>query len=391
MATAFKLRRRFVKGALVMAAGLGIAACEPIAFGGGGPSINTSAPVPVALLIPKTSEASGDATLAQSLENSARLAIGDLQGVQIDMRVYDTAGDALTAQNAARQAVEDGAKIILGPVRSGPTNAVGLAMAGTGINVLSFSNNTAIAGGNVFVLGATFQNTADRMIEFATRNGQNSFVTVHANNLAGDTGRDAVLTAINANSAVNAGAIGYEFSQQGAIAAVNEVRNLVEDAAPDALFLTADASGALPFLAELMPEAGITAEKVQYMGLTRWDATPQTLALKGVQDGWFALPDPALTSQFNSRYTDAFGGKPHAISGLAYDGIAAIGALVADGRSNALTTDALTQGAGFQGVNGIFRLRADGTNERGLAVATVRDKQVVILDPAPRSFAGTGF
>ena len=391
MVSAFKRRRSFVKGALVLATAVGIAACEPIAFGGGGPSINTNAPVPVALLVPKASEAAGDATLAQSLENAARLAIADLQGVQIDMRVYDTAGDVTTAQNAARQAVEDGAKIILGPVRSAPTNAVGLAMAGTGINVLSFSNNPSIAGGNVFVLGATFQNTADRLIEFATRNDKKSFITVHAQNVAGEAGRDAVINAVNANGAVNAGSVAYQFSQQGAIQAVNEVRNLVDDAAPDALFLTADASGALPFLAELMPEAGVTAEKVQYIGLTRWDATPQTLALKGVQEGWFALPDPALTSQFSSRYTDAYGGKPHAISGLAYDGVAAIGALVAEGNSGALTTTALTQGAGFQGVNGIFRFNADGTNERGLAVATVRDKQVVILDPAPRSFAGTGF
>ena len=52
MVSAFKRRRSFVKGALVLATAVGIAACEPIAFGGGGPSINTSAPVPVALLVP---------------------------------------------------------------------------------------------------------------------------------------------------------------------------------------------------------------------------------------------------------------------------------------------------------------------------------------------------
>ena len=51
---------------------------------------------------------------------------------------------------------------------------------------------------------------------------------------------------------------------------------------------------------------------------------------------------------------------------------------------------ALTQGAGFQGVGGIFRLRPDGTNERGLAVATIQNRQVVVIDPAPTSFAGAG-
>jgi len=39
----------------------------------------------------------------------------------------------------------------------------------------------------------------------------------------------------------------------------------------------------------------------------------------------------------------------------------------------------------------VFRLRPDGTNERGLAVATIADKRVQILSPAPRGFGGAGF
>jgi hypothetical protein len=76
---------------------------------------------------------------------------------------------------------------------------------------------------------------------------------------------------------------------------------------------------------------------------------------------------------------------------LAYDGIAAVGALIQQGNRDALTVAQLTQGTGFSGVNGIFRLRPDGKNERGLAVATIRENQLVVLDPAPRSFGGAGF
>jgi len=76
---------------------------------------------------------------------------------------------------------------------------------------------------------------------------------------------------------------------------------------------------------------------------------------------------------------------------LAYDGIAAIGALAQSGSRNALSQARLTQSAGFQGVSGVFRFRPNGANERGLAVATIRDQQVVVIDPAPRGFGGTGF
>jgi ABC-type branched-subunit amino acid transport system substrate-binding protein len=110
-----------------------------------------------------------------------------------------------------------------------------------------------------------------------------------------------------------------------------------------------------------------------------------------VQGGWFAMPDPVMNQQFQSRYQAAYGEMPHPIAGLAYDGIAAIGALVKSGNPNALTRAGLTQGSGFVGVNGIFRLRPDGSNERGLAVAEVRNGQAVVIDPAPRSFGGAGF
>ena len=60
-------------------------------------------------------------------------------------------------------------------------------------------------------------------------------------------------------------------------------------------------------------------------------------------------------------------------------------------KGNALTTTALTQGAGFRGAGGIFRLLPDGTNQRGLAVATIRSKQVVLLEAAPQAFGGAGF
>ncbi|WP_050929097.1 penicillin-binding protein activator [Aestuariivita boseongensis] len=387
----FNLFRSTRKFALAAFSALALAACDLPAPGlGGGPSINTSAPVPVALLVPSGSGQSGDDVLAQSLENAARLAMAELEGVTIDLRVYSTAGSAQQAAAQTSQAISDGARIILGPVYAEAANAAGVAAAARNINVLSFSNNASIAGGNVFVLGPTFQNTADRLIGYAGRQGKSNVVVVHSNDVAGQVGRNAVQSAA-ARSAVQVSAtVPYELSQQSVISAIPQVTSAVRGSGADAIFLTATTSGALPLFAQLLPEAGLRNDEIQYIGLTRWDIPAQTLDLPGVQNGWFALPDPVLSQRFSQRYQAAYGGTPHPIAGLAFDGIAAIGALVANGQSNALTGAALTQSAGFSGVNGIFRLRPDGTNERGLAVATIQNKQVVVIDPAPRSFAGAG-
>lgn len=374
-----------------------LAACQPIAVGGlgggsnSGQRIDPGAPVPVALLVPRGSGKASDDLLASSLENSARLAAADLDGVRIDLRVYSTAGQPAQAQSAALQAVADGAKIILGPVFAEAANAAGVAVAPKNVNVLAFSNNATIAGGNVFILGPTFENTARRLASFARQQGKGRILIVHSDNVSGQLGSRAIQSALAASGATLAGTVPYEFSQQGVVAAIPRIKQAATAGSADAIFLTANTAGALPLFSQMLPEQGLGPSTMQYIGLSRWDIPPQTLDLPGLQGGWFALPDTVKSQAFRARYQGAYGSEPHPIGGLAYDGIAAIGALVKSGKANALTGAALTQGAGFQGASGIFRLRPDGTNERGLAVATIRDKQVVVIDPAPASFRGAGF
>ena len=354
-----------------------------------GPKVDTSKPVPVALLVPQSSD--GTAQIAADLENAARLAAAQLDDLEIDLRVYDTAGDATVAASVAQQAVDDGAKIIIGPLYAEATNAAGTAVADDGINVLSFSNNTTIAGGNVFVLGKTFDNTAHRIVSFAAEQGKERAMVIHSDRIDGQMGLNAFQGAAADTSLRIVSAQSFELTQESVVNTVPLIRASAEIEDVDTLFLTSSSAGALPLLAQLLPEAGLDSANVQYAGLTRWDIPPQTLELSGLQGGWFAVPDLTRTENFSTQFQEQFGNRPHQLASLAFDGIAAIGALAQAGFDDILTREALTQPSGFQGVDGIFRLKDDGTNERGLAIATVQDKQVLIIDPAPRSFAISGF
>lgn len=383
----FALARKLFRPFVFSAALLGLSACNTGI--GGAPLLSSRNAVPVALLLPQSDLETG-AVLASSLENAARLAISDLENVEIDLRVYDTGGSVTGATNAARAAVQDGAKVILGPVFAEAANAAGTAVAGRGVSVLSFSNNPAIAGGNVFILGNTFQNSADRLVNYANASGRNSIYIVHAANAAEGSARDAVQLAISRSGARLAGTHAFGLSQQGVIDALPDIASGVEAGGANAVMLTSGTSGALPLLAELLPENGVAPPEVQFIGLQRLDIPATALSLSGVQGAWFALPDPGLANNFAARYSAAFGQPPHPIAGLAYDGIAAIGALAASGETS-ISASSLTQPAGFVGTGGVFRFRADGTNQRGLAVAQIENNQVIILDPAPRSFSTPGY
>ena len=378
---------RFVGAATLLA----LAACNATSVGGlSGQSVNPNKTVQIALLVPNGSGRESDALLARNLENAARLAIADQTNAKIDLRVYDTAGTPQQASNAAIAAVNDGAKIILGPLYAEAANAAAVAIAGTNTNVLAFSNNASIAGGNLFILGPTFENTANRLVNYGRQIGKTNILIAHADELAGQVGRDAIISAANRNGATITGVESYPFSQDGINNAARRISATVKETGANTLFVTAGPESDLPFLMTALPERGLGMD-IQLMGLTRWSSQPQSLALPGLQGGVFTLPDQALERNFAARYQAEYSERPHPIAGLSYDGIAAIGALLAQGRSDALTSPSLTRQSGFVGTQGIFRLLPDGTNERGLAVAKIENNQVAILDPAPKNFSGAGF
>lgn len=387
--------RSIVMRAGAVASAVLIAACQPIggtgsAGGQSGQMVNPSEAVTVALLAPG---GSGDANLeylARSLKNAARMAAADAQGARIDLRIYDTGSDAGQAVARANEAADAGAKVILGPLFAESANAVGNAMRQRNINVLSFSNNADVAGGNVFVLGSTFANVADRLVGYGVRNGKRRILAVSEDDVAGQVGARAIETAIARNGATLAGRITHPVSITGVDSVAPQVADAARSGRVDAIFMTANNQAVLPYLTEKLSEAGVTSQVTQFMGLTRWDEPASRLDYTQLQGGWFALPDNSRNAAFEARYRAAYGEAPHPLAGLAYDGVAAIAANLRAGKRDAVATSGLTQRAGFAGVNGAFRLRPDGTNQRALAVATIRNKQVVILDPAPRSFGGFG-
>ncbi len=390
MLSVFRRARKSLGQLLLGLGALALSGCVASSPGPTPPANGGS--VQVALLVPSGSGQSQDELFGQNLENSARLAMADLSGVNIDLRVYKTGGSPAKAAALAKQAVDEGAQVILGPFYSEEANAAGVAVANSGVNVLAFSNNAAIAGGNVFVLGQTFDNTARRLARFAVKNGKSKVLIVHDRNVAGEVGKAAIERGVSAAGGSVVGVTSYEFSQNGIVQAASGIVSTARSSGATALFLTADTAGALPLLSQLLVDNGIDKSTTQFIGLTRWDIPPATLALPGVQGGWFAMPDPGLQAQFRARYEGAYGSQPVPVAALAYDGIAAIGALANRARDDApLSKGDLTQSAGFAGVSGIFRLLPNGTNERGLAVATIRTNQVVVIDAAPRSFGGAGF
>ena len=121
------------------------------------------------------------------------------------------------------------------------------------------------------------------------------------------------------------------------------------------------------------------------MGFSGW-ATGQ-LEDEIAQGGWYAGVSPDLVERFNSKYSGAYGSEPPRIASLAYDAVSLASGLA---RKGDFSTTAITDAAGFQGQNGLFRFRQDGLIERGLAILEMTANGPEVVAQPPIRF-GAGF
>jgi ABC-type branched-subunit amino acid transport system substrate-binding protein len=358
-----------------------------------GVAVDPGAPVRVALLVPTGSGDPGRESIGRSLINAAQLAQSDLQNAQIDLAIYPTSGTTGGGSAAASQAVAEGAAIILGPLFSTATAGAEPVAAAAGITMLSMSNNIEVAGPNVFVLGSTFQNTADSLVGYGMAQGLRNYGIVYPSGLEGETARDAAASAVSRRGASVVASESYGLSVEAIEAAAPGVTAALNARGANAVILTDGPTGGLGFISEALRANGLSPASAQFLGMQRWDVSAEALSLGSLQGGVFAAPDPALVGAFEGRYRNAYGEAPHELAGLAYDGIAAIGALISEARASGgspFSEARLTQPAGFAGVNGAFRLLPDGTNQRNLAIYEVRGGQAVMVRRAARSFDSLG-
>ena len=141
----------------------------------------------------------------------------------------------------------------------------------------------------------------------------------------------------------------------------------------------------MPQVVIALQSAGVNLRRVQLLGTGLWD-DPRVFAAAPLLDGWYPSPDMSGYSGFVQRYRARYGGDPVRTASLSYDAVALIARLVQAEGPNAFSEQTLANPSGFAGVDGVFRFRADGTNERGLAVMKVTPQGGEVVSPAPRSF-----
>jgi branched-chain amino acid transport system substrate-binding protein len=391
-AAAGAMTRRALLGGGVM---LSLAGCNSagleIPNDGGGPAPSSAqpasgapvgetlgaGPVRVGMVLPLT-QGGGPSPIGVSMRNAAQLAINDSGSSSITLMIVDDHSSPDAAAQAAQSELGAGAQLILGPVFANDVRSASAAAKSAGRPMIAFSTDVSVAAPGVYLLSFLIQGYVDRVLQYAVSTGKKSFAIMAPQNdygnvaaqrfqdTAGNLNVQVVVTARYASGQM-ATAAGQVAAAQGQI---------------DALFIPEQAD-AMPAVAAALGSASV---KSQFLGTGVWN-DPRVLKLPQLQGAWFSAPDNSGFDAFAQRYKAKFNSDPARLATLAYDAVTLAAALAQGGSPNPYNQAALTNISGFNGADGVFRFRADGSNERGLAVMEIADDGAKVISPAPRSFA----
>lgn len=348
------------------------------------PSIGTGQ-VKVALVLPLG--ASGNAAAAgASMRNAAEMALAEFNNPNIQLLVKDDAGSPQGAQSAVQQALDEGAEIVLGPLFAQAVAAGGQVARTRNIPVIAFSTDSNVASRGVYLLSFLPESDVERIVSYAVSQGKRSFVALLPDNAYGSVVEAEFKQVVSRRGARVAAIERYSPGDQGRI---GEAAKLVAAAAgrADAVFI-ADGGDSVPAVAQALTAAGVNLKRLQPLGTGLWD-DPRVFAEPTLEGGWFAAPDSAGFRAFSGRYRTRYGAEPVRTATLAYDAVALVAALVKTQGPQRFAESVLTNPSGFAGIDGVFRFRNDGTNQRALAVLRVTPQGGAVVAPAPRSFTGS--
>jgi branched-chain amino acid transport system substrate-binding protein len=403
-------RRSFLSAALktssVSLAALAVAGCSiggggslgvgsqggaQLTEGGGAQGAQNPGAIKVAFLLPMGAQGNGQ-QVAKALKQAGELALFDFDNPNIQLVPKDTLGTPEGARAAAADAVKEGAELIIGPLFANEVTAAAPEAQRGNVPMVAFSSDRKVAGNGVYLLSFLAGSDVPRIVSFSASRGKKRFAALIPQTDSGRLVEQSFLAAVSQYGGQVVAVKSYPQDANGMLAPVRDIAALAKKGDQpqiDAL-LIAGGADTMPSLAPLLPYSEMDTKAVKLIGTGGWNdaGIGKEEAMVG---GWFPAPDPKGWTDFTKRYVDTYGDVPPRLASLAYDAVSLAVSLSSNPRGKRYTASQLTRSAGFAGIDGLFRLKPDGTSERGFAILEVQRYGNEVIDVAPSSFTAAQY
>ena len=346
----------------------------------------------IALLVPISG---ANNVLGNELQRGAELALFSLRNRQVELLVFDTAGDG--AGMAAREAVQAEADIIVGPLFSDAVVPARQVAAQAGVPMLALSNNTEIADRGSWLLGYMPEQQVDLLLGHALTAGRNKVGIIAASDafgqrLARHARKRLAQFGITPEDFVTLtpAQLADEDSLKAAVKTFTGYQPPEDDEDTpasfelppprfDAVLFAGSADFALR-TAPVLAYYDADPERVLYLGNAQWNQR-RILMEPSLQGGLFTSRPTDRDEAFNALWSSAWDGRPGALARLSFDAMAM--AAILAGQQRTEWNAALQSGSGFNGFSGAYRLLPGGGNQRAFEIREISGGLSKVLQPAP--------
>lgn len=329
----------------------------------------------VALLVPLSGPNGG---VGRSIANATMLALLDTQNRSVRITNYDTATGAAAA---AQRAIREGAQLILGPLLSENVREVAPEARAARVPLLSFSNDTSVAGNGAYVMGYIPAQSVARVVDYARSRGVTSFAGLVPNGLYGERASTAFLRAVEGAGGQVVSLQTYGRTPGGVTGAAGRLAGQ----GPFGAVLVADSAATAAAAAPVVKRGEGAGTHI--LGTELWNSDGRLANRPALTGAWFASVSDTLYRQYVTKYRARFGTGPYRLSSLGYDAVLLTVRIAREWPAGTPFPEARLRDAdGFAGIDGAFRFGRDGVAERALEVQEVRGGAPVVVSPAPTGF-----
>lgn len=324
---------------------------------------------------------------AQGMLAGIEMALFERGGNDFLIIPKDTAGTVAGAETSFKEAVDEGADVILGPLFAQNVRTVTPLARERNIPVIAFSNDPTAAGGGAFLAAFTVEEEVARVVAHAALQGVTTFAFLGPRNAYGLR----VERALRFEAARQGGyVVASQFYDPYNDAPVDEaqilaniLKPLTRDERSQVGVMIPESGVKLRSVAPLLPYYGVDFRRLRMMGTSQWN-DPSLWREPTLTGAWFPVPSASETANFTNAYHRIYGRVPSELASLGYD---AAGVTIGLSGEDQLDFSGITNTDGFIGANGLFRFRVDGTPERALAIMEIHPGTgAELVAPAATSF-----
>ena len=362
--------------------------------------------IKVGVMLPLSGEHS---EIGNLILNAIEMAVFQTEENKLELHIKDTEAKSDKAKKVLSELIDEGVKVVIGPLFSKSLAAIQSEVTSNNINIFALTNNINLRNKGIWIFGVDPQAQTEKVLQYALEKGSKNIAALLPQNAYGLLLFDTITSFTQANLMKIEKIEFYNFSVESQRKTAQKISEGFEDyklyldkikeqdneeekgnevlfmEKPfDSVFIAA-AGQNLTVLSSQLQYNNVDPKIVQYLGISSWEDS-SILNEPALEGGVFVTTSEMYQKKIKLIYKNSFNKEMPKIAMIAYDIVALLGSLNNLG-SNFNIYD-LVNDEGYIGLRGLFRLKKNGVVERAFQLKKIKNKKFTILKKANSQFSG---